>query len=51
MKIKITDKHGAKIDGKTYLQGAVVDKEEDEATKRALIEAKVAEETKDSKVV
>lgn len=53
MKVEITDKHGVKVDGKTYIQGQVIDKEEDNTTKQALIEsgvAKVSEEVKKEKV-
>lgn len=51
MKIKITDKNGVRIDGKTYLQGQVIDKEEHEVTKQSLVDSKLAEETKETKVV
>jgi len=42
MKIEITDKHGVRIDGKSFLSGQVLDKEADNTTKQALIDAGVA---------
>lgn len=47
MKIEITDKHGVRIDGKSFLGGSVVDKEADNTTKQSLIEAGVAKVVND----
>ena len=44
MKIEITDKHGVRIDGKTFLCGQSIDKEADNTTKQSLIDAGVAVE-------
>ena len=43
MTIKITDKHGVKVDGKSYDCGQLIDKEEDNTTKQSLVDCKVAE--------
>lgn len=50
MKVEITDKHGVLIDGRLYVKGQAVDKEETEGTKKAWIESGIAVKVDESKV-
>lgn len=44
MKVEITSKQDVRVEGRVYVLGQAVDKEEDEATKKAWVESGIAKE-------